>query len=235
MKNLINQVFNRLTVVEFSYKDNKNIFWKCKCICGKENVIVSSSNLLNGNTQSCGCLAKEKLIIRNKKYNQYNLSGEYGIGYTSKGEEFYFDLEDYNKIKDYCWIYTKSGYVVTRNNKETIYFHKYVMNTSNELEVDHINRIKSDNRKLNLRPCTIKLNSQNKSLGTNNKSGIIGVYFCNTKNRWVAKIKLNRKTVKSKYFKNKDDAIKFRLLLEKQYFKDGFEPQRHLFEQYNIK
>ena len=37
-----------------------------------------------------------------KKYNTYDLSGEYGIGYTSKGEEFYFDLDDYDKIKDYC-------------------------------------------------------------------------------------------------------------------------------------
>lgn len=31
--------------------------------------------------------------------NTYDLSGEYGIGYTTKGEEFWFDLEDYDKIK----------------------------------------------------------------------------------------------------------------------------------------
>lgn len=33
-----------------------------------------------------------------KIFNKYDLSGEYGIGYTSKGEEFYFDLEDYKKM-----------------------------------------------------------------------------------------------------------------------------------------
>ena len=27
-----------------------------------------------------------------KKYNNYDLTGEYGIGYTFKNEEFYFDL-----------------------------------------------------------------------------------------------------------------------------------------------
>ena len=29
-----------------------------------------------------------------KQYNNYDLSGEYGIGYLFNGEEFYFDLED---------------------------------------------------------------------------------------------------------------------------------------------
>ena len=34
----------------------------------------------------------------NKKSNIYDLSGEYGVGWTSNtNEEFYFDLEDYDK------------------------------------------------------------------------------------------------------------------------------------------
>ena len=47
-----------------------------------------------------------------KKYNTYDLSGEYGIGYTTKGEKFLFDLEDYEKIKDYCWCVDKTDTVV---------------------------------------------------------------------------------------------------------------------------
>lgn len=39
---------------------------------------------------------------KNKRYNRYDLTGEYGIGYTNQGVEFYFDLEDYDKIKEYC-------------------------------------------------------------------------------------------------------------------------------------
>ena len=36
--------------------------------------------------------------------NKYDLSGEYGIGWTHNTEhEFYFDLEDYDIIKYYCW------------------------------------------------------------------------------------------------------------------------------------
>ena len=69
----------------------------------------------HGHTKSCGCLNNEKrsLLGKNsKKYNKYNLNGEYGIGWTSNtNEEFYFDLEDYDKIKDYCWFLDNRGYI----------------------------------------------------------------------------------------------------------------------------
>ena len=80
--------------------------WECLCDCG--NIVnVAGSALKNGNTKSCGCYKREmdKKIygIQNKKYNTYDLSGEYGIGYTEDSTIFYFDLEDYDKIKDYYW------------------------------------------------------------------------------------------------------------------------------------
>ena len=33
----------------------------------------------------------------------YDLTGDYGIGYTKEGDEFWFDKEDYEKIKKYIW------------------------------------------------------------------------------------------------------------------------------------
>ena len=38
--------------------------------------------------------------LYHKKYNTYDLSGEYGIGYSNSGKEFYFDLDDYDLIKE---------------------------------------------------------------------------------------------------------------------------------------
>ena len=59
-------------------------------------IVVGGDNLKSGSTKSCGCLAKEIRSKIHKKYNQYDLSGEYGIGWTSNtNEEFYFDLEDF--------------------------------------------------------------------------------------------------------------------------------------------
>ena len=74
----------------------------CKCDCGNETIVVGG-RLNYGTTKSCGCLKREITSIVRKKHNTYDLSGEYGIVYTSKGEEFWFDKEDYDKVKDYYW------------------------------------------------------------------------------------------------------------------------------------
>ena len=57
--------------------------------------------------QKLGYMLSEK--YNPKKYNKYDLTGKFGIGYTSKGEEFYFDLEDYDKIKNHLWYKDKDG------------------------------------------------------------------------------------------------------------------------------
>ena len=56
---------SRLTVIkEIEPRTTSYIQYLCKCSCGNETV-VRGSYLRNGNTKSCGCLAKEKLIQRN--------------------------------------------------------------------------------------------------------------------------------------------------------------------------
>ena len=94
--------YGRLTVIRRIGTKRGSPLWECICECNNY-ANVTSRELTSGNTKSCGCLSLERLIEYNhtkKKYNTYDLSGDYGIGYTSKDEEFYFDLEDYDKIKD---------------------------------------------------------------------------------------------------------------------------------------
>ena len=57
---LIGLKFGRLSVLKEYNKDESNVIkWACICSCG--NVIhVSTGNLRNGSTKSCGCLAREK-------------------------------------------------------------------------------------------------------------------------------------------------------------------------------
>jgi hypothetical protein len=62
---LTEQVFGRLKVIKYAYTKNGRVYWKCKCSCGNET-LVSGSNLKRGNTQSCGCLNKEKISEANK-------------------------------------------------------------------------------------------------------------------------------------------------------------------------
>ena len=57
--NLTGKVFNRLTVLREAPMRKQKSFWDCICICGNE-VTVWGSALTTRQTQSCGCLQKER-------------------------------------------------------------------------------------------------------------------------------------------------------------------------------
>ena len=69
------------------------------------------------------------------------------------------------------------------------------------MQIDHINRIKDDNRISNLREATNAENLQNQTKASaNNSSGLLGVSWCNLYNKWVSKIMLNGKSIFIGYF-----------------------------------
>lgn len=150
------------------------------------------------------------------------MTGEYGIGYTCNGE-FYFDLEDYNKIKDYCWYINLYGYVTTidRNTNKRIQMHRVVMDvTDPNIDVDHKNGsdTTTDNRKYNLRVATRSQNNMNKSKMRTNTSGVTGVSWHKRYKKWHSYIKKNRKQIDLGYFDVFEDAVKVRKEAEKKYF-----------------
>lgn len=56
---IIGKKFGRLTVVSYSHSKGYRHYYLCKCDCGNEKIILKG-NLLQGYTQSCGCLQKER-------------------------------------------------------------------------------------------------------------------------------------------------------------------------------
>jgi len=60
-------------------------------------------------------------------------------------------------------------------------------------EIDHINRVKTDNRIENLRPCTSTQNKGNVGLLRTNKTGIRGVSINGKTGKYHAQIKINGK------------------------------------------
>lgn len=61
LKDLTGKQFGKLTVIKRSKekRNNAHIFWECRCICEKI-IIVDGSNLISGNTKSCGCTRKKR-------------------------------------------------------------------------------------------------------------------------------------------------------------------------------
>ncbi|MGE0362801.1 MAG: hypothetical protein AB7R67_18960 [Vicinamibacterales bacterium] len=55
-------VFGRLVAIEPTRQrsDAGLLFWRCRCECGNEATILSSS-LTTGNTKSCGCLNRDTI------------------------------------------------------------------------------------------------------------------------------------------------------------------------------
>lgn len=232
---------SRLTVIEqvedyISPSGEHCACWLCECNCQEhKKIIARGKDLRSGDRTSCGCLTKELLSLR-KKYNKYDLSREYGIGWTNNtNREFYFDLEDYDKIKDFCWFehIDHNGYHSLQANdtdsKETILMQWIIVGKN----YDHKDRNTFNNRKNNLRFATNTENSQNRSKYKNNTSGFTGVSWDKTNNKWRAQIQHYKRKIAIGLFDNKEDAIRARLLAEKEYFGE-FSPQIHLFEAYGI-
>ena len=226
---LTGKTFEHLTVLEqaedyISPGGQHVAMWWVVCDCENSTKFKTQGiALTSGRTISCGCHLKSKL----KKYNTYDLSGDYGIGYTSSDEEFWFDLEDYDKIKDYCWYYSQ-GYVAAHeidNSSKTIFLHNFIMNSKYNEVVDHIdhpktNENKYDNRKSNLRRVTQSQNCMNQHIRSNNTSGVKGVSWCKEKNKWQVKITVNYKQIHLGFFDEGklQDAINARKNAEEKYF-----------------
>lgn len=208
----MNLIFHRLV------KKRKRVH--CICECGNEIDIRPEALVKRNGSKSCGCLQKKVVSELSKEYNRYDLSGEYGIGYTANGHEFYFDLDDYDKIKDYCWN-CDGLYVITHDSKTTtLRMHKLLM--KDEIDdirknVDHKNGNKYDNRrKENLRPCTSEENAYNTEKPTN--TGWQGVIYKN--GYYYTYISIKKKKIEEYYFDNLKDAVNKRIELEEKYYGD---------------
>lgn len=228
-EDLTGKTFGRLLVLEraddcIDSRGWHRLCWKCKCTCKNQTILnVLDRSLKTGNTRSCGCLHKEQLVERSKKqfkkYNDYEVQEDYVIMYTTKGEPFYIDLEDFWRVKDICWCKNNNGYLTGKDTKshKTVLLHRYIMNCPNGFDVDHLKpKTEYDNRKSNLVIKTRVQNQWNKNK-PNSQSGVMGVCWHKAYSKWRSRIVINGKEIHLGYFENLEDAIKARKEAEEKY------------------
>lgn len=85
---------------------------------------------------------------------------------TKKGEVILVDDADLEWLSQYTWSVNPKGYAVTSgrsvNGKQpTLFMHRLIMNAPAGMLVDHINHLRHDNRRSNLRIVTAKENQNN--------------------------------------------------------------------------
>jgi hypothetical protein len=105
----------------------------------------------------------------------------------------------------------QDGYIRFQLDKKFYFAHTlawlYMTGKMPTLEIDHKNRIKTDNTFNNLREATRSEQCQNKDLPINSTSGFKGVSWKKAQNRWFAHIKLKGKKYHLGYYNDINDAI----------------------------
>jgi hypothetical protein len=104
---------------------------------------------------------------------------------------------------------TEKGYVKINTHGKLYFAHRlawFYMTGVWPIEIDHINRIRSDNRWCNLRNATRIENSRNMGISKNNKSGFKGVRWNTQNHKWQAKAKVNGKHIYLGFFTSIEDA-----------------------------
>lgn len=135
----------------------------------------------------------------------------------TKGAFALIDDNDYNDLARHKWHLHSCGYAARsepRPARGYILMHRQILNAPDHLEIDHLNRIRLDNRKINLRLCTRTENAANLPALEGHSSKYKGV--CWDKSRryqrkpWTAKISIGNRTVNlGRYATEVDAAIAY--------------------------
>ena len=158
-----------------------------------------------------GTCSKQNYSYQGASAKQITLldNGLAEIGLT-QGKHTLVNQSDPSLIEHFNWYYA-DGYaavaVEVNGKTEKIRMHQLLLDTGFMVGkgqgnvVDHMNRDKLDNRRDNLRITSQRDNGKNKS---NNSSGLTGVYFDKSKDRWRAYTRLAGKRIHRGYF---DDQL----------------------------
>lgn len=222
--------FGRIVVLRKTNKkstrkcDYGSFLWECKCDCGGICYYSRYALITPNGTKSCGCLYNDTRYEIAKKYCKYDLDTyDFGIGYCNNKTHFFFDKEDYEKIKKYSWWYD-GRYVCAHSLKNDKYttkilrLHRVIMDIEDreDIEVDHKNLVRYDCRKVNLRKASPLENARNKDYSPISTTGIVGVRREN--NKWLASINVENKNIRLGLYEKIEDAAEARLEAEIKYF-----------------
>lgn len=195
---IIGKVYNNLKILDISTQRNKQnrTLYKCQCLlCGNER-LATKSDIIRGDVKDCGCSRhKPKVSLVNQTFGDLYVESTQVIN---------------NKLKYLCRCNLCGREVLispeklrngnsktcgNHNKGETAYIRKtFVAGTA---------------------PC--KLANTDKVRSTNT-SGVTGVYYDKSRNKWTAEIMFQKKKYYLGRFSDKEQAIAVRRSAEKEIF-----------------
>lgn len=195
----------------------KNVYFNKQTssyLCGKHRNQISKHGKLLDRTKR-----DEADIIIHDNYVEIKI-------YNSKNEyvcSTMVSLDKYDLVKEYKYYIRKDGYIEGSKSKnkikERFLLHRLIMGFPYG-QVDHINRNKLDNRNENLREVTNSQNQVNQGMMKNNTSGITGVTWDKSRNKWKVNLNINNKCYNLGRFDTLEKAKEIRFQAEKEYQKE---------------
>lgn len=121
------------------------------------------------------------------------------FGKFAEGLYALVDDEDYDRVNQHRWHVGNNGYIKTfvggRKNAKCILMHRLIMNPSEDLEVDHRDGNKLDNRRSNLRVAERSQNARNLRRHKKFSSRFKGVSWNGKAQLWDAGIQCDLRTI----------------------------------------
>lgn len=206
---IIGATYGYLTVLSrgdnyVSPKGHIKVRWVCKCVCGKEKIILNSK--LNTLGISCGCLVEEIRRVRNYTYNSW------------KSMVARCNNPKVPQYKDYGG----RGITVCSSWNPLLggSFEKFYSDMGRRPESTSIERI-DNNAGYSADNCkwaTVQEQAKNKRKSSLNSSGRTGVYKVGNTDSWRAMIKCEGVKIELGSFKDFYLAVKAREAAELKYF-----------------
>lgn len=142
------------------------------------------------------------------------------------GKTALVDDEDYYDLASWLWHAREHRHTFYAGRRPgqagTLYMHRVIaglMGLDIEgYEIDHKNRNGLDNQRHNLIVTDRIGNAQNARLRIDSTSGVKGVSYDNSRDKWDARIQVNKQQVCLGRFDRFEDAVAARLKAEKRYF-----------------
>lgn len=137
---------------------------------------------------------------------------------TAKGMAIYIDKQDLDLVKKSSWCLDPRGYAVANIEGKTQLMHRVILGLKDsKITADHINGVKLDNRRSNLRMCRQGDNSKNISKKKTNTSGYPGIRKT-PQGKYNVRITIDRKEIHIGNFDTFDEAVAKRKAAEIEHF-----------------
>jgi len=121
----------------------------------------------------------------------------------TKGRFAKVDDDDFKLLNQWKWCVNSENFAHRRSKNKLVTMHRFIMNPPKDMQIDHKNGDRLDNRRSNLRICTGSQNCMNrKTIGS--MSGYRGVR--KWYNKWQGRIEVEGKKINLGLFNNAVDA-----------------------------